>query len=118
MLQDAYFLAKFGADTAENEQHFAEILLKIGNYRSAYNPASNSKKGFRPHGLSAGLGHARRPAVPARAGEDGAAVQQLATIDEAAVREAADRLGNAVRVTPARAVLELGLRGLGARCGR
>ena len=32
MLQDVYFLAKFGADTAENEQHFAEILLKIGNY--------------------------------------------------------------------------------------
>ena len=32
MLQNAYFLAKIGADTAENEQHFAEILLKIGNY--------------------------------------------------------------------------------------
>ena len=26
MLQNAYFLAKTGADTAENEQHFAEIL--------------------------------------------------------------------------------------------
>ena len=26
MLQNAYLLAKFGADTAENEQHFAEIL--------------------------------------------------------------------------------------------
>ena len=26
-LQNAYFLAKIGADTAENEQHFAEILL-------------------------------------------------------------------------------------------
>ena len=26
MLQNAYFLAKIGADTAENEQHFAEIL--------------------------------------------------------------------------------------------
>ena len=25
MLQNAYFLAKIGADTAENEQHFAEI---------------------------------------------------------------------------------------------
>ena len=32
MLQNAYFLAKIGADTAENEQHFAEILSKIGNY--------------------------------------------------------------------------------------
>ena len=26
MLQNAYFLAKIGADIAENEQHFAEIL--------------------------------------------------------------------------------------------
>ena len=26
MLQNAYFLAKIGADTAENEQHFAEFL--------------------------------------------------------------------------------------------
>ena len=34
MLQNAYFLAKIGADTAENEQHFAEILPKTGNYRS------------------------------------------------------------------------------------
>ena len=26
MLQNAYFLANIGTDTAENEQHFAEIL--------------------------------------------------------------------------------------------
>ena len=32
MLQNSYLLAKIGADTAENEQHFAEILPKIGNY--------------------------------------------------------------------------------------
>ena len=32
MLQNAYFLAKIGADTAENERNFAEILPKIGNY--------------------------------------------------------------------------------------
>ena len=32
MPQNAYFLAKIGADTAENEQHFAENLPKIGNY--------------------------------------------------------------------------------------
>ena len=31
MLSNAYFLAKIGADTAENEQHFAEILPKIGS---------------------------------------------------------------------------------------
>ena len=29
MLQNAYFLAKIGADTAENEQHFAENLPKF-----------------------------------------------------------------------------------------
>ena len=34
MLQNAYFLAKLGADTAENEQHFAEILPKTGNYHT------------------------------------------------------------------------------------
>ena len=32
MLQNAYFHAKIGANTAENEQHFAEILPKTGNY--------------------------------------------------------------------------------------
>ena len=32
MLQNAYFLAKIGADTAENERKFAEILPKNGNY--------------------------------------------------------------------------------------
>ena len=29
MLQNAYLLVKIGADTAENEQHFAEILPKL-----------------------------------------------------------------------------------------
>ena len=29
MLKNAYLLAKIGADTAENEQHFAEILPKL-----------------------------------------------------------------------------------------
>ena len=29
MLQNAYFLAKIGADTAENEQQFAEICQKL-----------------------------------------------------------------------------------------
>ena len=32
MLQNAYLLAKIGDDTAENEQHFAKILPKTGNY--------------------------------------------------------------------------------------
>ena len=33
MLQNADLLAKIGADTAENERNFAEILPKNGNYR-------------------------------------------------------------------------------------
>ena len=32
MLQNAYFLAKIGADIAENEQHFAEFLPTTGDY--------------------------------------------------------------------------------------
>ena len=32
MLQNAYLLAKIGADTAENERKFAENLPKLGNY--------------------------------------------------------------------------------------
>ena len=32
MLQNAYLLAKIGADTAENERKFAENLPKFGNY--------------------------------------------------------------------------------------
>ena len=34
MLQNAYSLAKIGADTAENERTFAENLPKMGNYRT------------------------------------------------------------------------------------
>ena len=32
MLQNAYFLAKIGVDTAENERNSAENLPKSGNY--------------------------------------------------------------------------------------
>ena len=32
MLQNAYLVAKIGADTAEIERKFGEILPKIGNY--------------------------------------------------------------------------------------
>ena len=32
MLQNAYLLAKIGADTAENERNFAERLPKFGSY--------------------------------------------------------------------------------------
>ena len=33
MLQNAYLLAKVGADTSENEQHFAEICQKLAAAR-------------------------------------------------------------------------------------
>ena len=39
MLQNAYFLAKIGADTAENEQHFAEIL-PIGRRGASRRPST------------------------------------------------------------------------------
>ena len=42
MLQNEYFLAKIGADTAENEQHFAEHLPKIGNYPTGHRLARGS----------------------------------------------------------------------------
>ena len=42
MLQNAYFLAKIGADTAENEQHFAEILPTDAAKLS--HPAGRSRK--------------------------------------------------------------------------
>jgi len=44
MLQNAYFLAKIGADTAENEQQFAEILPKIGNYPTGPIAASSFQR--------------------------------------------------------------------------
>ena len=44
MLQNAYFLAKIGADTAENERNFAEILPKFGNYPTGLLPVSFSAR--------------------------------------------------------------------------
>ena len=48
MLQNAYFLAKIGADTAENEQHFAEILPKTGNYPERRAAARGALQGLLP----------------------------------------------------------------------
>ena len=42
MLQNAYFLAKIGADTAENEQHFAENLPKVGCGANVIAPAATA----------------------------------------------------------------------------
>ena len=56
MLQNAYLVAKIGADTAENEQHFAEILPTDALWRLSHN----------------NVYHGRRPPVtPPRAGLQG-----------------------------------------------
>ena len=49
MLQNAYFLAKIGADTAENERKFAENWPKIGNYPTGPEPTCPSDAGRRPN---------------------------------------------------------------------
>ena len=72
MLQNAYFVAKIGADTAENEQHFAENLPKINNY-----PTGPPSRG-RPRGRPRARGRAPpgTSGIPGRAppgGERGAA---------------------------------------------
>ena len=55
MLQNAYFLAKIGADTAENERNFAEILPKIGNYPLSEAPSTRLGPGLPPvEGLDRG----------------------------------------------------------------
>ena len=48
MLQNAYFLARIGGDTAENEQQFAEILPKIGNYPKGPAPREPPRAGAGP----------------------------------------------------------------------
>ena len=62
MLQNAYFLEKIGADTAENEQHFAEIL-PIGRRRppGLRGRGSRAASGHRPHGLEPAVGFAGPP---------------------------------------------------------
>ena len=51
MLLNAYLLAKIGADTAENEQHFAENLPKIGNYPTGSCPFYGEERGEEAAGL-------------------------------------------------------------------
>ena len=57
MLQNAHFLAKFRADTAENERTFAEILPKIGNYPTCpQEPLALSHRAARTRRPGSGLG--------------------------------------------------------------
>ena len=74
MLQNAYFLAKIGADTAENEQHFAEILpigrraAAAGPGDAAASPLERFLRGFTAEGKERA---ARRKAVEQMAIPDG-----------------------------------------------
>ena len=71
MLQNAYFLAKIGADTAENEQHFAKKLPKIclrsrprGRPSAACRPGQSAASGP-PRATSAvSFGAPRAPPSP------------------------------------------------------
>ena len=68
MLQNAYFLAKTGADTAENEQHYAEILPKTGNQATASSKAARpSPSPSRRARAAAGPARRRAAAVAAAA---------------------------------------------------
>ena len=63
MLQNAYFLAKIGADTAENEQHFAEILPTLSDVAAAASVADRGRGRLLPGGpRDVGVQHAERPA--------------------------------------------------------
>ena len=55
MLQNAYFLAKIGADTAENEQHFAEILPTDAAGRLRHRELCEFWQGHLGHPFRAGL---------------------------------------------------------------
>ena len=59
MLQNAYLLAKIGADTAENERKFAEIFNFAKNWQLPYGPGpSRCARGGRGDRRSS-----RRPAT-------------------------------------------------------
>ena len=70
MPQNAYFLAKIGADTTENERNFVDILPKIGNY---------------PTGRRA-QGHQGDGAVPRREGVAGQEALQVSDVPESGRR--------------------------------
>ena len=73
MLKNAYLLAKIGADTAENERHFAENLPKISKLANAR--ASRPKKPTSPTRLAPGT---RRSPARRTTGEGEAVVRARA----------------------------------------
>ena len=66
MLQNAYLVAKIGADTAENEQHFAEILPKTGNYPTGPTASPTRRGAGAPDGAAPGRLRADAGAVRGR----------------------------------------------------
>ena len=67
MLQNAYLLAKIGADTAENEQNFAENSNVAKNWQLSYGSgdATLMEKGRPPAQVTAALAVAPAPGFPA-----------------------------------------------------
>ena len=59
MLQNTYFLAKIGVDTAENEQHFAEILPIGRGVAGAIGPGPRPRAGPSPRPSTAPAGTSR-----------------------------------------------------------
>ena len=57
MLQNAYLLAKIGADTAENERFFAENLPRTGNYPTGPPPCGPAVHGVDGPGPLPGRAH-------------------------------------------------------------
>ena len=53
MLQNAYLLTKIGADTAENEQHFAEILPILPNGKTMHRRIMPARRGGAAKGAGA-----------------------------------------------------------------
>ena len=65
MQQNAHFLAKIGADTAENEQHFAEILPTDARRRPALSTATpRAARGKGPSGGARGRPPPRGSVAP------------------------------------------------------
>ena len=69
MLQNAYFLAKIGADTAENEHQFAEILPIVRRVAAPHPGWAGEQQGAAVRGPRRGAGRPRpsgpRPSLAA-----------------------------------------------------
>ena len=80
MLQNAYFLAKIGADTAENEQHFAEILPKTGKILENVANLCRDPQNARSQGIAARSAASAAAAVKRPPGGSSAAASSAAVL--------------------------------------